>query len=156
MRKRTRIPIEVRFWKYVNKTNDCWLWTGAVNHWGYGMINSGGKNGKAYRAHRISWEIHNGPIPTGINVLHHCDNPPCVNPAHLFLGTIADNNEDMTSKGRRRGGSPAGDNHPRRQITDAQIAQIRAEYIPGVTPMKLFADRYGVTITTIWRKIRNK
>jgi len=87
-----------RFWPNVEKRpSGCWFWTGARKHTGYGQIwvvNS------AKTAHRISWILHNGPIPTGLCVLHKCDNPPCVNPDHLFLGTRADNNLDCVAKGR--------------------------------------------------------
>jgi hypothetical protein len=92
--------LEAHFWARVNKTDDCWLWMGSRNalRYGYGVYGKGGKY-----AHRLSWEIHHGrPIPPGMNILHRCDNPPCVNPDHLFLGTQADNVVDMVRKGRAR------------------------------------------------------
>ena len=85
-----------RLWNRVRKGSSCWTWTGATQH-GYGYI---GENGKILRTHRVSWTLHHGPIPDGLCVLHHCDNPPCVRPSHLFLGTHTDNMKDMVSKGR--------------------------------------------------------
>src|SRR4030043_140451 len=87
-----------RFWEKVNKTNSCWLWTASGTAQGYGRFRIGHKK---QLAHRISWEIHNGPIPIGMLVCHKCDNPPCVNPHHLFLGSISDNTKDMYLKKRR-------------------------------------------------------
>lgn len=98
-----RRSLEERFWEKVQKTDSCWPWTGFLNHFGYGNISSGGRYGRPIRAHRVSWELHNGPIPDGLFVLHNCpsgDNPACVNPAHLWLGTKLQNSRDMMAKGR--------------------------------------------------------
>jgi HNH endonuclease len=96
------VPIEERFWCYVAPMPDdrgCWEWFGARRSQGHGVI--GTKFGKpGMVASRLSWVIHVGPIPDGLFVCHRCDNPPCVNPAHLFLGTAKDNFDDMFSKGR--------------------------------------------------------
>lgn len=94
------------FWSKVvtGKTDDCWLWSGSRDAQQYGDIRIGKK---LMRAHRVSWTIRNGQIPNGIFVLHRCDNPSCVNPSHLFLGTIQDNHADMCKKGR----IASGDNH---------------------------------------------
>ena len=85
-----------RFWSKVKKTDACWLWTGTINH-KYGAIRIAYR---AWRAHRVAWVIANGNIPKGMNVLHRCDNPPCVNPKHLFLGSQRDNLIDCIRKGR--------------------------------------------------------
>lgn len=87
------------FWSKIEKTEDgCWIWKGASGgRQGYGSFSY---KGKAYRAHRLAWSLENGPIPEGHFICHRCDNPPCVNPAHLFAGTALDNVRDMWEKGR--------------------------------------------------------
>lgn len=91
------------FWGQVNKGGDCWLWEGKQNpRHRYGQFYVGW-NGARYlemRAHRVAWEIVNGPIPKGMHILHHCDSPLCVNPAHLWMGTHSDNMKDAAAKGR--------------------------------------------------------
>lgn len=93
----SQAAFEARFWRNVKKTDTCWLWTGTFAAHGYGQVRRGPAR---YMAHRASWELNVGPIPAGLHVLHHCDNPPCVNPAHLFLGTHSDNMRDAVKKGR--------------------------------------------------------
>lgn len=118
-----------RFWSRVNKTTSCWVWTGATTgKVGHGVICTkrdrlAGIN-ELMLCHRLSWELANGPIPNGKHVLHHCDNPPCVNPKHLFLGTQADNNRDMFSKGRGnpRGMKSANRNRKSSRIRSAKFA----------------------------------
>jgi hypothetical protein len=94
--------VEDRFWANVDKSGDCWEWQASVNLDGYGRFCL---KGKRIRAHRLSWVLANGEIPEGMCVLHKCDNPPCVSPDHLFLGTRADNVRDMVQKGRCRSGT---------------------------------------------------
>lgn len=107
-----------RFWSKVNKTSNCWLWTGVTRGMGYGMVALRRVDGKQPRemAHRLSWQLANGPIPDGLLVLHRCDVPACVNPEHLFLGTTKDNAQDALRKGRLR---------PRGQMSPASLANLR-------------------------------
>ena len=97
----TRKSIEDRFWEKVDKSGDCWIWIGAKNGWGYGILSRGTGMGRV-RAHRLSYELANGAIPDGLFVLHKCDNPPCVRPDHLFVGDHAANMQDMHRKDRGR------------------------------------------------------
>lgn len=90
---------EERFWSHVDKSGECWIWTASRVPWGYGKTV---RNREETYAHRYSWEMAYGPIPDGMLVMHSCDNPPCVNPSHLLLGTPKDNMDDMRAKGRWR------------------------------------------------------
>lgn len=99
-----------RFWLLVDKRgpDECWPWAGgARSHNGYGEYGHASR-GKV-RAHRVAYELTHGPIPDGLSICHHCDNPPCCNPAHLFAGTTLDNARDRAQKGRGKGGRPMGD-----------------------------------------------
>ena len=116
---RQLIPIADRFWPKIKKTSYCWNWLGATGN-GYGRIANGTLNVPVL-AHRVSWEIHNGPIPKGMLVLHHCDNRLCVRPDHLFLGNHANNMEDMAKKGR----STFGIKNPQAKLTDEKVLKIR-------------------------------
>lgn len=137
-----RCPKDPRllFWKYVHKTDGCWIWTGPRNSQGYGMLNSGKM--KIF-AHRFSWGIHNGPIPEGMCVLHHCDNPRCVRADrdHLFLGTRLINNSDMVLKRRHAFGS----RHARAKLSEEDIPMIRKDSRPNTE----IAKEYGVTKNVI-------
>lgn len=117
-----------RFWSRVNKRGPvhptlgrCWVWTGKLTPKGYGQIVT---HGRGNRPHRYSYEIHVGVIPTGLFVLHKCDNPSCVNPKHLFVGTHQDNQADKTEKGRQAKGSKNG----WAVLTEVQVANIRRRY----------------------------
>lgn len=117
-----------RFWSKVRKTDDCWEWTGTRAISGYGVA---WRDGTRPYAHRLSWEIHNGPIPAGMYVLHHCDNPPCIRPDHLFLGNQRDNMRDMADKGRARGVIERGPANPNSKLTAEDVRAIRVGLATG-------------------------
>ena len=112
----------------------CKLWTGAVIPGGYGQLTH---NRRHYMAHRFAYELAHGPIPGGLCVLHRCDRPACVNPHHLFLGTIADNNADKVAKGR----SSSGEQNGMAKLTEADVRVIRCA--PGLH--REIAERFGVS-----------
>lgn len=138
------ISLEQAFWAQVQKTDGCWLWVGYINPKGYGNITR-----KHIRVHRLSWELANGPIPEGLNVLHQCDNPICVRLSHLFLGTQNDNVQDMVAKGRNHSGITLGEAHPSHKLTENQVLEIRATLYAGGNVIAL-AKQYGVTRNHIY------
>lgn len=137
--------IEQRFWTKVDKTNSCWLWTGAKLPKGYGLFKGHGRGN--ILAHRFSYGQTKGPIPDGLLVCHECDNPSCVNPDHLFLGSHADNVADMMSKGRHRPISPKGTTNPNCKITEREVAVIRE----STDSYRKLAERFGVGKSQIAR-----
>lgn len=117
----------------VDNSSGCWNYSGRKDKNGYGIFAAKSLTASR-RAHRISWIIYNGKIPKGMCVCHKCDNPTCVNPDHLFLGTIKDNNNDKMIKGRTpKGTSHAhhGTNHPSSKVNEEQVKYIRNEYNRG-------------------------
>jgi hypothetical protein len=144
-------PLLERFFSKVDKTDSCWIWTGAKDSKeGYGMF---WFEGRSQRAHRVSWEIHFGKIPNNLRVCHKCDTPSCVNPFHFFLGSDADNIADRNSKGRQA--------HLRREragnskLTERDIMDIRNMYAKGNTQRGL-SRIYKVSQHTIWSIVHNR
>lgn len=133
--------LENRFWNAVFVKDGCWGWLGSKDDKGYGQIYG---NGRLIRAHRLSWSMVNGEIPKGMYVCHHCDNPSCANPAHLFLGTCLDNVRDKIAKGRDKTGDHKGMKSSTAKLTDFQVEEIlRTPYQGRGSYIKL-AKFYGV------------
>jgi hypothetical protein len=128
--KGAHAPITERFWRNVEKTDGCWWWGGSKRRGDYGVIGRNDGSGKNVMAHRFSYELHKGAIPDGMIVMHSCDNPACVNPDHLSVGTHKDNTRDMIDKGRRSkyAGAPSvGAKNGRAVLNDEKVRYIRAE-----------------------------
>ncbi len=151
LRYSVEIPPEDRFWAKVDKNapNGCWEWIGVRIGRGYGKFEI---DYQVVMVHRFSYELVHGPIPEGLFVCHHCDNPPCVNPAHLFLGSPADNSADMVAKRR----SARGSSHPMSKFTEADVLTIRARFAAGQITTKALAAEYGVDPCTIVRMISRR
>ena len=150
-----------RFWEKVTKTDRCWNWNAAHNEHRYGIFRIAGRNEKA---HRVAWSIAFGD-PGALCVLHRCDNPPCVRPDHLFLGTQEENIQDMLQKGRGVPGIALGEylalardamrKAPHRRargeragnakLSASDVASIRATYAAGMITQKQLGEKYGVT-----------
>jgi ribosomal protein S25 len=148
---------EERFWSRVDKNGPqpenpecdgvCWIWCGYRDDRGYGrsMNNSGGGS---HQAHRKAWEYYyQQEIPNGLLLRHMCDNPPCVNPKHLIVGTQADNTRDMIERGRMR--ILVGEEQGMTKLNEEQVREIRKEYSEGKVSYQALADKYGVGNSTI-------
>lgn len=145
-----KVPVADRFNKKVIKKRGCWSWKGATAHFGYGSMNV---NGKMDRAHRISWVLHNGPIPKGMLVLHKCDNPPCANPKHLYLGTQSDNIKDAYKRNRK---SQEGVKNNSAKLNSEKVMAIRELYGSGGKLQKDLALMFGVNQQCISLVVNNK
>lgn len=155
------IPQSVRFWAKVTKggPGDCWIWTGALNEHGYGVMRPAGQRvGPSLKVHRYSAELAGMDI-AGKVVRHRCDTPPCVNPAHLSVGSQKDNMDDCVRRDRHVLGTRNGN----ARLTEHEVAEIRARYAAGDVFMRQLGDEYGVSQGTIqhvvagttWKHVRS-
>ena len=135
--------IQERFEAKFTKSDGCWEWKAYKRRDSYGWFWFAGR---IQLAHRVSYQLYVGEIPNGLCVCHRCDNPGCVNPAHLFLGTIADNMRDCNNKGR--GTDTSGEKNGHSKLIEAQVIEIRVKYANGATQVNL-AKEFGVAQTTI-------
>jgi Pectobacterium phage endonuclease len=144
--------LTMRLWRHIaiclhgpSCTECCWPWTAGRSPQGYGKISASTPRGKAHlRVNRALWMLIHGDIPAGLFVCHTCDNPPCANPAHYWLGTIQDNNRDSSTKGRH----PKGAGHHLAKLTDEQVTDIRYLAACGM-PYKLLGFIYQVSSSLI-------
>ena len=153
-----------RFWAKVRKSAGCWTWSGACNRAGYGQFKL---SGRQLGAHRVAWELENGPIPEGMSVLHRCDNPPCVRHDHLFIGSAQDNMTDKARKGRTYRGGPTapatGEQNGNSKLMEKDAQHIRALYVRGGRgttrsgpTQKELAQRFGITQTVVSKILRGE
>ena len=143
---------EKRFWEKVNKHGDeCWEWLGSKDEKGYGYFWDQIRNTKA---HRYSWTTHYGRIQKDKIICHHCDNPSCVNPNHLFLGTHQDNANDREAKGRRK--NVVGENSPNSKLTDDDVRAIRKQYSSRNYTLDDLSKEFGVCFQQISRIVNRK
>lgn len=150
--KFARGSLEERFWRKVEQrgSDECWGWAGKIERNGYGRIQQGGKGSPMLGAHRVSYELHYGPIPDGMVVRHKCDNPGCVNPNHLEIGTSKQNTADMYRRGRQGNSKPpvhSGEAHHKSRLTEDLVRQIRA----SDRTARSWAQELGVSPSSIER-----
>lgn len=141
--------VVARFWSKVQRSSGCWEWTGSLQS-GYGQLRvCTDSRVPMARAHRVSWEIHYGPVPDDLCVLHRCDNRKCVRPDHLFVGTRRDNARDMVAKGRHHRAHLRGERHPSARLNAAGAAEVLRRARGGESLTSL-ARAYGISISAVW------
>lgn len=133
------------FFKRIRKTNTCWLWTGYLKQDGYGLFKVGKR---FFHVHRLAMILSGRHVPSGLCVMHACDNPSCVRPDHLSIGTKQQNSADMVRKGRS--------GHPRRRLNYEVAQTIRQEHASGLFTWIDLAERYGISVYHVWRVINHK
>lgn len=149
-------PTKERLLRYVKRgasSDDCWMWLGSLLPRGYARFSL---HNEAVGAHRVSYRVHIGEVPAGMCICHRCDNPPCVNPAHLFLGTNKDNIQDALTKKRMR--FIRGEAHPMSKLTCQSVKQIRSEYKPGMSIQECvtIGAKFGVGINGVMSVVRGR
>ncbi len=147
--KRDRSP--QRFWKRVDKTGECWLWTGAKQPRGYGKTQW---EGKFVGAHVLAWFLTHGTWPTQY-ILHHCDTPPCCNPEHLFEGTAKDNAQDRDRKNRGNMWKISGEKNYAASVTNKQAEEIRLFYASGQYSQEALGRMYNTSRKVVYFIIHN-
>lgn len=153
-----------RFWEKVDKTpgfgpdGDCWRWAGWITNYGYGQFYLSRKlavgSERVKRAHVYSWELANGPVPEGMCICHRCDIRTCVNPAHLWMGSKTENNQDRHKKGRTKNGVSKGSANGSAKLTEEDVKYIRT--LEGVQSQREIARHYGVSGVLIGKIIRKE
>lgn len=145
---KTNVPLLERFWSRVKvgAPNECWPWQPLFVKTFASAKDYGHFTHKwvIYHSHRLAWEFTYGPVPDGLWVLHKCDNPPCCNPRHLFLGTDLDNKHDSIAKGRARYTPQPGEKHGQAKLTEDDVRFIRAAYKPGEVRLIDLARWFGI------------
>jgi hypothetical protein len=146
------LPRNLPFWErsIPEPNTGCWLWMAGLSSSGYGSVNRGEVKKSS---HVVAWELTHGPVPKGRWVLHRCDNRPCVNPDHLFLGTPAENSADMVRKGRQI--TLSGEASPSAKITAKDAAEIRGLKQAGESYAAL-ARKYGIHPATVWHIVTGR
>jgi len=142
-----------RFWSKVDEPNEngCWLWNACKSASGYGLFLL---DGKMERSHRLSIADAKGEIPAGMYALHKCDNPPCVWPDHLYVGTPQDNMDDKVRRGRDR--AAKGEEQGFSKLTEAQVREMRRAYKGGGVTQEALGEKYGITQTSTSRIVNRK
>ena len=157
--------LDRRFWSKVKRDDErgfCQVWTGYRDRQGYGLVMRQAISTSPMLAHRYAWMQLHGPIPEGAVIRHRCDNPPCVEPTHLLIGTQADNIHDRQVRGRHRPGRFPGEAHPSHRLTETDVFEMRRLHASGVTN-KALAQTYGlnydwtcrITRGVAWSHLRN-
>jgi len=138
------ISIEEKLKRYFVTDSNCWSWTGSKDRNGYGVF--GHHRNKQLRAHRAAYEFHVGAIPTGMFVCHSCDNPSCINPKHLFVGTAKDNTQDMIKKQRKT--ILYGELHPNSKLSNDQVLRIKQLRKQNI-PLNDIANQFCISFQTV-------